>query len=244
MSDVLLPPAPDQQLVRVGRATATALEATLREVPSPDGDALADALVEALAHPDATTAVLRPLPAAWDVASRAGTPVLLVPPGVVAATPDLERVLAPLDGSAAAAAAVTEAARFARRDLVVLHVLDPDAAPPFWDQAAHAGDAWCDAFLARWCDRPGARLIVRSGAAADQVAEQVAAVAREQGAGLIVLGWSQNLAGRHAAVVRRTVADADVPVLLVPVGEPPDEPVDASVAGPSALRDAPASTLH
>ncbi|MHC1557832.1 universal stress protein [Actinomycetospora sp. C-140] len=225
MSEIVVPGRPDEQVLLVGRAAASALDASLREVPTPAGAAGVEAVLEALTSRDAAAAVLRPRPAAWEIARRADVPVLLVPPGVEAARPRLGDVLAPLDGTAAAAAAIPHAAGFARRDLVVLHVLDPGTgAPPFWDQAAHAGEAWADAFLARWCDRPGARLLLRSGAPA----EEVLAASREQEVGLIVLGWSRDLAGAHAPVVRRTVAEADVPVLLVPV--------DGRVPGPSALR--------
>jgi len=41
---------------------------------------------------------------------------------------------------------------------VVLHVFDAQTVPKFWDQHAHAGQAWEQEFLARYCALPGARL--------------------------------------------------------------------------------------
>jgi nucleotide-binding universal stress UspA family protein len=212
MPDVLTPAASDDQLQRVGGVVAAALDATLRWV-APSGECLADAVLRALAEPTSSAAVLRPGNGGWGVVSRATKPVVLVPAGVVAVRPRIERVLAPLDGTPEAAVAVVDAARFATRDLIVLHVFDTAVVPAFWDQAAHAGQAWGDEFLARWCDRPGTELTLRDGSPARWVPE----VARTERADLIVLGWSRNLDPERAATVRGTVAQASVPVLLVPV---------------------------
>ncbi|GAA4790961.1 hypothetical protein GCM10023200_27630 [Actinomycetospora chlora] len=229
MSDVLLPERPGEQLLVVGRAAAAALDAGLREAPAgPGADGVEDLLAELAGH-DTAVAVLPTGAAGWEVACRASAPVLLVPPGTGRLR--FGRVLAPLDGTAPAGLAIPRVARFGPRDLLVLHVLDPSDPPRFWDQAAHAGEAWADAFLARWCDHPTARLLVRSGRAADQVV----AVAREERPDLVVLGWAQHSESPRAPVVRRVVADADVPVLLVPVG--------GQVPGPSTLRTDPPTAL-
>ena len=45
-------------------------------------------------------------------------------------------------------------------------------------------------------------------------ADDVAAVARETGANLIVLAWSQDLSPDRARVVSETLAHADIPVVL------------------------------
>jgi nucleotide-binding universal stress UspA family protein len=217
MTEVLVPDdpgEPDERLRRVGGATADALGATVRSVAVPaDERRLGEAVLRALGAPSSLAAVLRPQHGGWEVVRRATKPVVLVPPEVGEVPARITRVLAPLDGTPEAASAVVDAARFAARDLLVLHVFDPTAPPPLWDQAAHAGDAWGEEFLARWCDRPGTRLALRAGSPGRWVPE----VARYEGADLIVLGWSRDLSPAHAATVRRTVADATVPVLLVPV---------------------------
>jgi len=126
------------------------------------------------------------------------------------------RVLLPVDGTARSAAAVAGAAeRFARggAELVVLHVFDAQTVPKFWNQHAHASQAWEQEFLARYCPLPGARLELRSGTAAEHVAK----VAGDEQADMIALAWSQRLEPGCAAAVRRTILEAQVPVMLVPM---------------------------
>jgi nucleotide-binding universal stress UspA family protein len=180
-------------------------------------------VIRALRQSGTVTGVLagdemsRPL---WQpVAQRSAKPVVLVPAGARQLPQRIRRVLLPLDGTARSAAAVAEAAeRFARGgiELVVLHVFGAETVPKFWDQHAHAGQAWEQEFLARYCALPGARLELRSGAAAEHVAK----VAGAEQADMIALAWSQRLGPGRAAAVRRTVLDAEVPVMLVPM--PPD----------------------
>jgi len=98
-------------------------------------------------------------------------------------------------------------------ELVVLHVFDARTVPKFWDQHAHAGQAWGQEFLARYCALPRARLELRSGAAAEHVVK----VAGAEQADMIALAWSQRLEPGRALVVRRAVLDAGVPVMLVPM---------------------------
>jgi nucleotide-binding universal stress UspA family protein len=177
-------------------------------------------VIRALHQPGTATGVLagdemsRPL---WQrVAQQSAKPVVLVPARARRLPRRIRRVLLPLDGTAQSAAAVAEAAeRFARggAELVVLHVFDAETVPKFWDQHAHAGQAWEQEFLARYCALPGARLELRSGA----VAEHVAKVAGAEQADMIALAWSQRLEPGRAAAVRRTIRDAEVPVMLVPM---------------------------
>ena len=96
---------------------------------------------------------------------------------------------------------------------MVLHVFDAQTVPKFWDQHAHAGQAWGQEFLARYCALPRARLELRSGAAAEHVVK----VAGAEQADMIALAWSQRLEPGRALVVRRAVLDAGVPVMLVPM---------------------------
>jgi nucleotide-binding universal stress UspA family protein len=177
-------------------------------------------VILALRQPGTVTGVLpgdemsRPL---WQpVAQQSAKPVVLVPAGTRRPLRQIRRVLLPLDGTARSAAAVAEAAeRFARggAELVVLHVFDAQTVPKFWDQQAHARQAWEQEFLARYCALPGARLELRSGVAA----EHVATVAGAEQADMIALAWSQRLEPGRAAAVRRTILDAEVPVMLVPM---------------------------
>ncbi len=60
---------------------------------------------------------------------------------------------------------------------------------------------------------PGARLELRSGTAAEHVAK----VAGAGQADMIVLAWSQRLDPGRAAAVRRTMLEAEVPVMLIPM---------------------------
>jgi nucleotide-binding universal stress UspA family protein len=177
-------------------------------------------VIQALNEPGTVTCVLagdersRPL---WQpVAQRSAKPVVLVPAAARQLPRRIRRVLLPLDGTARSAAAVAETAeRFARggAELVVLHVFDAQTVPKFWDQHAHADQAWEQEFLARYCALPGARLELRSGAAAEHVAK----VAAAEQADMIALAWSQRLEPGRAAAVRRTIGDAEVPVMLVPM---------------------------
>ncbi len=150
------------------------------------------------------------------VAQRSVKPVVLVPAGARNRLPQIRRILLPLDGTARSAAAVAQTAERLVRggaELVVLHVFDAETVPKFWDQSAHAGQAWTEEFLARYCSLPGARMELRSGAAAEHVLQ----VARAEQADMIALAWSQQLDQGRAPVVLRTVLEAEVPVILVPI---------------------------
>ena len=177
-------------------------------------------VLRALHLPRTLTAVLagdemtRPM---WQlVAQRSVKPVVLVPAGARNRLPQIRRVLLPLDGTARSATAVAQTAeRLARggAELVVLHVFDAETVPKFWDQSAHAGQAWTEEFLARYCSLPGARMELRSGAAAEHVLQ----VARAEQADMIALAWSQQLDEGRAPVVLRTILEAEVPVILMPI---------------------------
>jgi nucleotide-binding universal stress UspA family protein len=87
--------------------------------------------------------------------------------------------------------------------------------PAFSDHDPHATRAWEQEFLSRSMPTPHDRvtLVRRLGVAADDVV----AVARETGADLIVLAWSQDLSPGRARVVSETLAHSDIPVLLLPI---------------------------
>jgi hypothetical protein len=190
---------------RAGRPAKAAAAAVLRELEAPD--VLLGVLADGVGHDAMASRLIR----------DSTKSLAVVPATVRRASPMvISRVLMPLDGTWEAASAVartSELLAHAGVDLVVLHVFDEATAPRFWDQAAHAREAWAAEFLARYCPHPGVRLELRSGAPGGQVV--TAAV--EEGADLIALGWSQRLGHDRARTVRRTISAATVPVLLVPV---------------------------
>lgn len=103
-----------------------------------------------------------------------------------------------------------------RRGLeIVLHVHSPATVPAFSDHNPNAARAWEREFLSRYISIPHDRvtLVRRLGVPADDVA----AVARETGANLIVLAWSQDLSPGRGRVVSEALAHADIPVLLLPL---------------------------
>jgi hypothetical protein len=174
----------------------------------------------ALDSPGTVLAVLardeRPRPIWRRVAHRSARPVVLVPAAARGRRPEIRRVLLPLDGTAKSAAAVAGAVeQFARAgvDLVVLHVFDAETVPRFWDQAAHAGQAWAEEFLARYCAQPGVRLELRTGVAGEHVLD----VAAAERADMIAPGWSQQLGPGRVRTVGRALLDAVIPVMLVPM---------------------------
>ena len=180
----------------------------------------AAAVLRALREPRAALGVLasdRPSRRFWlRVVRGVSKPVVLVPAAARGRPPGIRRVLLPLDGTPESAAAVAEtvdAFGQAGVEFVALHVFDERTVPRFWDQPAHADQAWTQEFLARNCARPGIRLITRSGVAGEHVVD----VAAEERADLIALGWSRHLDPGRARTVRRTVQAAAVPVLLVPL---------------------------
>ena len=152
------------------------------------------------------------------VARHTTKPLVVVPPVPRDPPPaGLHRVLVPLDGTGAAARAVQQAtSQFAGSgvEILALHVFDAATVPRFWDRPQYNHDAWGEEFLARWCPTPGARLELRAGRPGGQVLE----VAAAQGADMIALGWSQDLAPDRAAVVREVLTGTDVPVLLLACG--------------------------
>ncbi len=177
-------------------------------------------MLRALDEPAAVLAVLAahssPRAACWRVVQRARKPVVLVPPGAKVRRPAISRVLLPLNGTPESAVAVADTMGLLARagvDLIVLHVFDAATVPRFWDQAAHAHQAWTEEFLARNAAAAGARLELRSGSPGEQVVD----VAAAEEADLIALGWSQHLDAGRSRTVRRSVLHAGVPVLLVPV---------------------------
>jgi nucleotide-binding universal stress UspA family protein len=151
------------------------------------------------------------------VASRLRKPVIVVPPEATVSGA-LSRVLIPIESGVSASlvpSGVIELARGTSLDVVALHVHEPTSLPAFTDQPQHEQAAWSGEFLRRYCPWGigSVRLELRVGNAETIVP----AVADELDADIIALGWSQQLAGGRAPVVRAALARAKVPVMLVPV---------------------------
>lgn len=184
-------------------------------------------LTEVVAAPEVAVAVVgRGRPARPDrptghvalaLIEATDTPTLLVPPETSAGShAPLDTVLLPLDGAPETEAAVAPTIRLladAELEVVVVHVLADEQVPAFLDQAHHDLDAWGHEFLARHAvTAPMPRIVLRAGTPGRNLLE----VASSEAADLIVLGWSQDLSPGRAEVVRLLLAEADVPVLVVP----------------------------
>ena len=191
------------------------------------------ALTGAAAHPDVVALVVgarrlrggaHPVGStALALVERVARPVVVVPPDARVVEPGgLRRVLVPLDGTKAASSAVAttvEAFCGSGVSVAVLHVFDAATVPMFWDPSAHGERAWGREFLARYCDQPGVELRLRTGVPGPAILDEAATV----GVDTIVLGWSRDLAGGHAATVREVLGRSPVPVVLLPVTYvPPD----------------------
>jgi nucleotide-binding universal stress UspA family protein len=100
-------------------------------------------------------------------------------------------------------------------EIVILHVLEEDALPPFSDQPQHEWETFCHEFLARYSRWPSeqVRLETRIG----RPDQHVLPVARELECDLIALAWAHELAPGRANIVRETLRRGNIPVLLLPV---------------------------
>jgi nucleotide-binding universal stress UspA family protein len=157
------------------------------------------------------------------LATSLNKPVAVVPPDGAGERP-VESVLVPLDATASSAAAlreIVELAANAELRIVVAHVQQERSLPAFSDHLPHEVQAWSEEFMARWCPSAlDAALELRVG----EPHEHVLDILRASGCDLVALGWSQDLAGGRAAVVRRLLAESPVPVLLTPAGDGPVAP--------------------
>jgi nucleotide-binding universal stress UspA family protein len=154
---------------------------------------------------------------ALEVITQVAKPVAVVPPH--AQPPEqFARLLVPLEGTSESSRALDDTIRLAHRrrlEILVLHIHSPATVPAFSDHEPHATQAWDQEFLARHLAVPheNVRLRRHLGAPADNIA----AVAEEATADLVVLAWSQELRKGRAHVVSETLARSSIPVLLLPV---------------------------
>ena len=210
-------PAPDLQRL----AAATGVRLTHR-----DGLA-AQLLPRALREPDVVLGVVgtsgsggTTVPAgqtAVAVMCASEKALLVVPPGSFPPQRrQLHRALVPLDGRPESAKAVEPVLRLlgeAGIDLVVVHVFDQATVPSFWDQPSHAAPSWEREFLHRNLPMQRTRLNLCQGDAADKLVQ----TANDEGADILVMGWSQDLSSGHARTLQELLATGGLPVLLLPV---------------------------
>lgn len=168
------------------------------------------------------------------VIGRVHKPVIVVPP-VTPVTFGLQKVLVPIQGRPAGALQeVTAIAESAHLETVFLHVHDEWSVPSFEDQPHYDVEAWASEFLARWVPGTSAKatMELRVGTAE----EQILRVARDVGADLIAIGWSQDLSPGRATVVRWALEHSPVPLALMPLarGRVGSEP--SSVTPPPGRR--------
>lgn len=154
---------------------------------------------------------------ALEVVTRLPKPVVVVP--AHAQPPkQLARILVPLDGSSETSRALKATIELAHRrelEILVLHIHSAATLPAFADHEPHATWAWDQEFLTRHIATPHQHvsLLRRLGAPADDIAS----VARQAIADIVVLAWSQRLGQERAHVVSETLARSSIPVLLLPV---------------------------
>lgn len=226
----------DEQVVDAAQALARALGAEVAVLRPHGGDAAGEVL-RSLAGEQVVGAVLSAHgehAVLWEVVTRATVPILVIPRDLTGTLESVDRVVVPLDGSAATAAVVAPMIRAvlaAGADVVAVHVFAPATAPAFWDHAGHSHVAFTEEFLRRH-QLEGVRLDLRRGR---PVVELLDTLDRSH-ADLVLLGWSQDLSAGHADVVRRALVSAAVPVLLVGAGPGPLPDQDT---GPSALPPSP-----
>jgi len=201
--------AADAAGVHLTLASGRALERIVHEARRPD-------VVAVVLGARATPGGARP---AGHVATQVATtilkPIVVVPPECECPV-RLGRILVPLEAVMATAAAVDSvvlAACTGGAEVIVLHIVEEQALPPFTDQPQYEVEAWIAEFRRRYCDHPEVRLEVRAGVPRDRVL----ALADELGADALILAWSQRLMSERAALVRSVLEHSRIPLILVPV---------------------------
>jgi len=142
-------------------------------------------------------------------------PLVVVPPVIARPLTPPGPALVPLDGtheSAEAVRPVLELLRAANVELVVLHAFHEATVPTFWDRPGHETEEWGREFRKRFIGHRQTPVDLARGEPGEQILRAITA----HNAVLVVLGWACDLGSGHADTVRRMLADATVPVLLLP----------------------------
>jgi nucleotide-binding universal stress UspA family protein len=156
---------------------------------------------------------------ALDVIRRVAKPVIVVPPDVRVPAGDRPlRLLAPVDAerpSASALRRLLDAMHQPDLELVLLHVFDAQHMPMFANHGSGDLDIWCEELVRR--TTPSREAQARAEWRVGHPAHTILAVERELDPDLVVLAWSRNLSRGRAAVVKRLLAHATTPLVLVPI---------------------------
>jgi nucleotide-binding universal stress UspA family protein len=166
---------------------------------------------------------------AAQVLQEAPCDVVFVPPERGVAPWGLRRVCLPQDGTPSMANAIHPAAILATRSgasMVVLHVASDHPSAPltagtltpprYVDQPQHEWPAWVQEFLERTSckcpllDPSRLRFLLARG----EPGAEIARVAEEQTADLVVLAWKGRLEPARAATLKWVIAAAPCPVLI------------------------------
>lgn len=162
------------------------------------------------------------------VVERTRKPTVVVPPDFASGgTGSPRRLLIPLEGSPQSSQPVLEGLLplvASEVELVALHVFTPATMPHVLDRPQRDLELIGTEFLAQYCPH-ATRLEWRTG----PVGTQVCDVCATESADLIVLSWSQDSSAGRAAVVRHVLADATIPVLLLPLAEATTEAASSSL---------------
>jgi nucleotide-binding universal stress UspA family protein len=156
---------------------------------------------------------------ALDVIRRVPKPVIVVPPDVrVPAGNRPLRLLAPVDAerpSTDALRRLLDDMPTSDVDVVLLHVFDAQHVPAFADHGSYDIEEWCEELVRRTTPSRAAQARVewRVG----HPAHTILAVEHELDPDLVVLAWAGDLSHGRAAIVKRLLAHATTPLVLVPV---------------------------
>ena len=160
-------------------------------------------------------------------------PVMVIRPDMKA-LPDSawkpERMLVPLNGSPAAAAAVDtilDLAETIGASVDIVHIAELGKQPPkeegaltsprYLDYPYYEWEAWADEFITRFTRRPPKvelRMFHRDGVPSKEMLN-MAATSEED---IIVLAWQGILAGDRASTIKEILRRTEVPVILIKSG--------------------------
>ncbi|QLY28569.1 universal stress protein [Nocardia huaxiensis] len=211
MSEILVRPSPPASAIAGALGAVLAAESRVLAATVSDAEFLL-----ALNDPGVLLGVAE-LDGGWRIVEQASKPVVFVRADTRLHSV-IDQVLVPLDGTTETANAVAETVRLFRAagvEIIVLHVFDSATTPSYWDQAAHARAEWQEEFVSRYCapyfDTVPPEVTLCSGGPGENVVEVA-----DKSADLIILGWSRTLLPGRARTVRTALAEASVPVMLVP----------------------------
>jgi hypothetical protein len=188
---------------------------------------------DAAAEPDVRALVIgarglptHAMPAGHVALSLIGTvakPVVLVPPDVRVPGDARLRVLAPIDEeprSASALRRILDEMHPPGLELVLLHVFDAEHMPRFANHGTYDTDTFAEELVRRTAPSEPAQTKVEMRVG--QPAHTILAAERELDFDVVVLAWGQDLVNRSASVVKRLLAHAKTPVILLPAHRPAD----------------------